>query len=131
MFYGLHEVPSENCEHLVKQLCDEKLSIDASAMIFDRVHRVGGESARKSRPIVAKFHNYNGRETIRKKGIYCSTQFKTQNQGVGIQRPKAVRDARKNLYGIIKREQNLEKNARFIGHKLFINGREYVGEGSG
>lgn len=131
MFYGIQEVPSENCEHLVKQFCDEKLSIDASSMIFDRVHRVGGESTRKPRPIVAKFHYYNERETIRKKGLDCSTQLKTQNQGVGIQRPKAVRDARKNLYGIMKREQSLGKNARFIGDKLFINGREYVGEGSG
>ena len=83
-------------------------------------HWDGGESTRKPRPIVAKFHYYN-----------CSTQLKTQNQGVGIQRPKAVRDARKNLYGIMKREQNLGKIARFIGDKLFINGREYVGEGSG
>ena len=47
-----------------------------------------------------------------------------------MQRHKAVRDARKNLYGIMKREQNLGKIARFIGDK-FINGREYVGEDSG
>ena len=42
----------------------------------------------------------------------------------------AVRDARNNLYGIIKREQHLGKNARFIGVKLFINGRAYFGEGT-
>ena len=99
-------------------------------MTFDRVHRVGGESAKKPRPIVAKFHYYNEREIVRKKAIDCSTQLKSQNVGVSIQRPKAVRDARKNLYTIMKREQSLGNSTRFIGDKLFINGREYVGDGT-
>ena len=32
MLYEIQEVPSENCDHLLKQFCDEKLSSDASSL---------------------------------------------------------------------------------------------------
>lgn len=128
LFYGIQENVAEDCETLIKTFCSEKLNIDASTMIFDRVHRIGGNSARKPRPIVAKFHYYQERERVRKKGYDCSDQLKVNGQGIGIQRPKAVREARKKLYAVMKREQAVGKNVRFIGDKLYVNGREYVDE---
>lgn len=125
LFYGIPEIQTEDCELLVKQFCHDKLGVDASTMAFDRVHRVGGRDVKKPRPIVAKFHYYKERETIRQKGIECNTQLKAENLGVGIQRPKSVRDARKKLYHIMKREQDRGNNARFVGDKLYVNGQLY------
>ena len=42
MFYGIPESDGEeDCELLVKKLCDEHLKMASDALMFDRVHRVG------------------------------------------------------------------------------------------
>ena len=64
MFYGLQETIGENCETIIQKFCTEKLNLDGSKLKFDRVHRVGGQTARKPRPIVTKFHYYSERETV-------------------------------------------------------------------
>ena len=60
-----------NCEILVKQLCVERtLTLfmpDARTLIFDRVHRAGASGLNETRPVVAKFHYYQDRETVRQK----------------------------------------------------------------
>ena len=43
MFYGIQE---ERCKHLVKQFCNEQLSIGASSMTLDCFHLVSEDSAR-------------------------------------------------------------------------------------
>ena len=126
MFYGLKETKDENCETLVKDFCTNKLEIEGAKLVFDRVHRVGGNTAKKPRPIVAKFHYYSEREAVLTAAGDRSDDLKQENTGVGIQRPKAVRGARRNLYATMKRARDQGNTARFVGEKLFINGREYV-----
>lgn len=68
IFYSIPEVPhlidgqarGENCEALVKELITTKLQLEAANMVIDRAHRLGSKRARKPRPIVVKFHRYDG-----------------------------------------------------------------------
>ena len=52
MFYGIPEGGDhENCEMLVKELCETTLGMDqAYNLKFDRMHRVGTKAAAKVRP---------------------------------------------------------------------------------
>lgn len=127
LFYGIPEVgENENCEQLVKQLCTDKLNLpDAKDFLMDRVHRVGVHKQNKSRPIVAKFHYFRDRETVRKRSYDCSDALKQANLGIGMQWPQQVREARKSLYPVMQREKQNGKEVRMVRDKLFINGREY------
>lgn len=126
MFYGIREGGDvENCDNLVKTFCTDVLHVDnAHDLQFDRVHRVGQKSA-KTRPIVAKFHNYTDREKVRKASFTYAEQLKTAKCGVGAQLPKGLRDARKPLYPTMKEAKDAGKDVKFIGKKLFIDGTEY------
>ena len=127
MFYGIREGGTpENCEMLVKELCDKTLGMHtAHELKFDRVHRVGPKSATKTRPIVAKFHYYEQREQVRKLSFDASDALKAANLGVGAQIPKEIRDARKPLYPAMKQAKDAGKNVKFVGKKLLIDGAEY------
>lgn len=126
IFYGITEKASEDCEKLVKDFINEKLEIDANAITFDRVHRMGNTTAKKPRPIVARFHYYTERESVRTKTYDRNEILKEQDCGVSIQRPKNVRDARKSLYSVMKREKEKGNEVKFVGDKLYINGQPYI-----
>ena len=127
MFYGIPEGGDhENCEMLVKELCETTLGMDqAYNLKFDRMHRVGTKAAAKVRPIVGKFHYYEQREQVRKLWFDSSEALKTVNLGVGAQLPKEVRDARKPLYPKMKEAKDEGKTVKFVGKKLYINDIEY------
>ena len=74
---------------------------------------------------MAKFHYYHERETIRKKAYELNSTLKESNLGIGIQRPKAVRDARKALYDVMQQEKAKGHNVRMRGDTLLINRRPY------
>ena len=69
LFYGIAEKGQvENCEDLVKDVCYNKLELhEAGNYVFIRVHRIGTFSKNKVRPIVAKFHYYKERQTVRQR----------------------------------------------------------------
>lgn len=126
MFYGIQESEPEDCEAVVKKFCEDRLMMqDASGLVFDRVHRLGGPNSRKPRPVVAKFHYYKQREQVRQKSFDMRADLKQTNHGVGIQWPKQVLEARKSLYPIMQREKAKGSTVRMVRDKLFINGQEY------
>jgi hypothetical protein len=127
IFYGIKEdQQNENCEELVKNVCSEYLQIDASNLSFDRVHRLGKMIAGKSRPIVAKFHYYKEREDVRSKSFANMETLKRNGLGIGVQWPKQVRDARRQLMPIMDREKAKGHSVKFVRDKLYINGRQYT-----
>ena len=69
LFYGIAEGgDNEDCDYLVKQFCNKHLEMPQAKDIFlDRVHRVGVRKHNKTRQVVAKFHYFRDRETIRLK----------------------------------------------------------------
>ena len=100
IFYGIPETADhEDCNPLVKELIETKLEIDAQGIIFDRVHRMGTNTAPKPRPIVGKFHYYSDRERVREKSYQDNVKknLKDAGLGIGIQRPELMREARKAL----------------------------------
>ena len=108
IFYGIPETAAEDCENKVKELCKEKLGIlNADTFVFDRVHRLGSEqNTRKPRPVVVKFHLYKEREIVRNKSFERETsdRLRRENLGVGVQWPKQVREARRELRPIYKKK---------------------------
>ena len=129
MFYGIPEGgDGEDCERLVKDLCTDLLEMRGDFvrnMLFDRAHRVGQVSASKVRPIVVKFHYFTERERVRKASFNSTDRLKTEKRGIGAQIPKDIRDARKPLYPAMKQAQDNGQRVKFVGKKLFIEGKEY------
>lgn len=128
LFHGIPEQgDAEDCSQLVKDVIKEKLNFDhkrADDMIFDRAHRLGRRGG-KTRPIVVKFHYYHDREAVRKTSFDNTQQLKQANMGIGPQVPKEIRDARRPLYPVMKSAKDAGKPVKFVGKKLFIEGREY------
>ena len=123
LFYGLKEDTDEDCEAIVKSFIAEKLEIPTDDIILDRTHRLGSSRAQKPRPIVTKFHRYTDRENVRKQAN--SDDYKARltadSQGVGIQWPQQLRDARKALFPIAKEIGKQGNRFRITGNKLYVN----------
>ena len=130
IFYGIPETAAEDCENKVKELCKEKLGIlNADTFVFDRAHRLGSEqNTRKPRPVVVKFHLYKEREIVRNKSFERETsdRLRRENLGVGVQWPKQVREARRELRPIMIQEKERGKSVRFVKDKLFVNNCQHM-----
>lgn len=130
MFYGVPEQEGEKCEELLKQeILIKTLQIPtekAMGIKIDRVHRVGQKNTgTKPRPIVAKFHDYQDREYVRRLSIEKREDLKRVNLGIGIQWPQETREKRRQLIPIMRRLQQEGKQTKLVNDKLFVNGREY------
>ena len=85
MFYGIPESDGEeDCELLVKKLCDEHLKMASDALMFDRVHRVGVKKRNAHRLRVTKFHYFTEREAVRKASYEWAETLKQNNVCVGM-----------------------------------------------
>jgi hypothetical protein len=113
----------ENCEELIKTFIKDVLEINPEGIRFDRAHRLGSKFVHKPRPIVVKFHNYTDRERIRVKSydIDIKEKMKVLRQGVGVQQPLPIREARKALLPFAAEAQKERKSTRIVGNKLFVN----------
>jgi len=120
----MYETKDEKCEEKIKEFIVDKLSIPDD-ITFDRVHRIGSSAATKPRPIVAKFHYHKQREQVRQKAYADRDTLKPLDLGVGAQFPKEIREARKLLYPVMKREERKGNTVRLAGDKLYINNRLY------
>ena len=112
----------------MRTFCIEQLEMRGDYvynMVFDRVHRVGQKAGSKVRPIVVKFHYDSEREKVRQPSFNVTDKLKSTNHGVGVQLPKEIRDARKPLYPVMKKAKDEGQQVKFVGKKLFIDGKEY------
>lgn len=126
LFYGIKESSTnekENCEQLVKDMINCHLQLDAKNITLDRVHRLGPKRSNRIRPIVAKFHNYSTRETVRLKSLETDikTRLSDHDLGIGVQTPKEYRDARNAFKPLIKEAEDRGQSVRVAGNKLIIN----------
>ena len=102
---------------------------EADDLTFDHVHRIGrpeNQRVGSIRPIVAKFHKYSERETVREIGYQKREVLKRDNTAVKVQLPSEVLERRKPLYQVFEKAKNEGKRVKFVLDKLFINGREYI-----
>ena len=128
LFYEIREGwETEDCGEAVKDILRNVLNItNAGNILFDTAHRVDQFSGGKVRPIVVKFHYFTDREKIRKASFGFADELKAANLGIGAQSPKQIRDARKQLYPAMKKAKEDGKTVKFVGKKMYIDGREYV-----
>lgn len=75
---------------------------------------------------MVEFHYFTDREIIRKAPFGFADELKAANLGIGAQIPKQIRDARKQLYPAMKQAKEDGKTVKFVGKKMYIDGREYV-----
>ena len=82
-------------------------------------------AASKPRPIVGEFHYYSDRERVREKSYEENVKknLKDASQGVGIQQPEQMREARKALYPIMKAAVSKNNPVRLVFNKLFVNNK--------
>ena len=131
LFYGLPEGgDGDDCDALVKAFCTDQLEMRGDYvhnmifLIFDRAHRVDQKAGSKVRPIVLKFHYYTEREKVRQTFNFTD-KLKSSNHRVGVQLSKKIRDAKKPLYSVMKKAKDEGQHVKFVGKKLYINGKEY------
>jgi archaellum component FlaC len=127
LFYGFPEEPDENCGNLIKELCRDTLKLsDAETFGFEKPpYRLGKRSPGKTRPILARFIHTHQRERVRSASFDQADDLRDVARGIGIQLPRAVRDARRPLYPKMEEAKKAGKSVKFIGTKLFINNVEY------
>ncbi|XP_060562988.1 uncharacterized protein LOC132722497 [Ruditapes philippinarum] len=129
LFYGVTEEEHENCTSRVKNVCKDILGMpEADTYLIERAQRIGKKGS-KPRPILVSYHYFAEREAVRLKSYDKSGELRAAGVGIGIQLPKAIRDARKPLYDVMENAKKAGKTVRFVGKNLFINGKLYKPEG--
>ena len=126
VFYGVKESGGDNCEQLVVDVCTDVLGLpEAQHFMIERAHRIGTEyrNSSKPRPIVVKFIHFKDRERVRQKTFETgmSEKLKELKLGIGVQWPKQVKDARKELRPIMLREKERGRSVRFVRDRLYVD----------
>ena len=116
---------TENTKEIIYNFMEQKLQIQnaRSRIEFQRVHRVGKERGKKSRPIIAKFLRYCDREEVLFK---ARKLLKDKTYSVFEDMPKELYELRKAQ---LKKLQNAKERgdrayfSKKYPDKLFINGK--------
>ena len=76
---------------------------------------------------MVKFHYNHHRERVRKASVEHDNQqeMKRQNIGIGVHLPKDIREGRKPLYDVMRQAKNADKEVKFVGKYLYIDGLLY------
>jgi len=132
LFWGLPEPENrdrpEICNETVKRFISDELGIDSTSMTFERAHRIPanpGPHTKKPRPAVVNFYYYQERERIMSEATKRSQALRGKGLGVGPQRPKEIRDARRALRDVMVNARARGQHVRMYGDKLFINEKPY------
>ena len=116
---------TENTKEIIYNFIEQELQIQntRSRIEFQRVHRVGKERGKKSRPIIAKFLRYCDREEF-----LCKERKLLKDKFFSV-----FEDMPKELYELRKAQLKKLQNAKETGDtayfskkfpdKLFINGK--------
>jgi len=116
---------TENTKEIIYNFMEQELQIQnaRSRIEFQRVHRVGKERGKKSRPIIAKFLRYCDREEVLFK---ARKLLKGKTYSVFEDMPKELYELRKAQ---LKKRQNAKERgdtayfSKKYPDKLFINGK--------
>ena len=122
VFGNIQEIDSEDTEKVLRQFLVEKMKIAqdlVNEIRFERVHRMGLKTVRKSRNIVAKFTFFKERELVRKhwKSIQGTEYFVIE------QFTKEVVDKRRKLFSKLKDYKKDGKKAWISYDTLYVEGK--------
>jgi ribA/ribD-fused uncharacterized protein len=121
IFYGVRQVPDENCSQVIKALLSKQLGIEtAYDMKLERCHRLSARSDPK--PIIVRFNWYQDRIAVWK----CRAKLKGSNISMREDFPAEIIECRKTLYPVMKKAKELKKEAFLVADKLTIDGMVYT-----
>ena len=117
MVFGVAEKENEDCGSLFRKEVLERCGI-TSGVVIERVHRFGKPIQGKSRPIIARFLDFNTKQRVMrsKKGL-------PDNVRVTDDLPLSIREARKKLLPALKDARDKGKDA-YIAYpaRLIVDG---------
>ncbi|XP_053383854.1 uncharacterized protein LOC128550032 [Mercenaria mercenaria] len=137
LFYGFDECAnsadrkSEDCAEKIMTFCVDTLNImDARSQIkIERAHRVGQYRSDRKRPIVAKFHSYSDKVSVKQRAMEKSRGSNDESLvRVSDQFPKEIQARRKQLIPALAKAKEAGKPAYLSYDKLFIDNRRYTVE---
>ena len=126
VFKGIPELGNEDCERTIRDILLNKLKLpDANRTVFVRCHRVGATTPGRSRPIIARFRDFqirqnvwNARRNLRGSNIFIDEDF-----------AKEVEERRRVFYPILKlaRESDVYRNKVYLKvDRLWVNDNMYT-----
>lgn len=122
IFTGLHRVPNENTEDLLRCFLYNELGIDYK-IEFGNVHRFktrGGDNRRA--PIVARFLYHVDLEHV----LSIANRLKGTQYGIREQFPQEMENRRKPLYPVMRRARQERRQVTLVRDKLYIDNELYV-----
>ena len=126
IFWGLQEIPTEDCEKSVLDFVYNQLEFDPERSIaIQRAHRLGQRDTRKDRrrskprPLVACFRDFKDVDAI----ISRASNLKGTDYGISRDFPKEINDARKILWPQYKQAKATNPKGVFLKYpaKLIVN----------
>ena len=115
VFYAIPEKVNESCDATLKQFFVDELGVTEDVEIA-RAHRMGKQETGKTRPIVAKFHRYQQRETIRLAG----PRFAVVSVSASANKYQRNGRSDKNRYFLSSRMQNDKGKGRVLLATSFL-----------
>lgn len=122
IFTGLHRVPNENTEDLLRCFLYNELGVDYK-IEFGNVHRFktrGGDNRRA--PIVARFLYHVDLEHV----LRIANRLKGTQYGIREQFPQEIENRRKPLYPIMRRARQERRQVTLARDRLYIDNELYV-----
>ena len=120
---GLKETAGENeakCMKMAHEFVKEQCKV-TEPVVIERAHRIGNEHAKKPRPFIMRFLDYNDRQTVKRARINLP-----RDSGLSISDdlPRAVRQARQRLNEEVARHK-AANNDVWVTYpaKLFVGGK--------
>ena len=123
IFYNIKEAPNESSEvtkTLLKAFMKDELRIaedTLSTVTFDRVHRLGKQRLYKTRPIVAKFNPYKGKEIVLS---HLKNLDRKKKFGVCEQIPDEMRSRKETLMPKFQEARKKQQKPKWRQDKLLI-----------
>ena len=121
IFYGVRQIPDEDCFHVFKSVLSTKLGItNTNDIKLERCHRL--RSKANPKPLIVRFNCYQDRVRVWK----CRKMLQGSDISMGEDFPPEIIESRKTLYPILKKAKELKKEAFLVADKLTIEGTVYT-----
>ena len=127
IFHGLIETTDENCDDVLRKFVKNELTLDlednaVTALVVQRVHRLGRPAPGRTRPLIAAFRDTTDIETLMKTG-----RNKLTNTNFRISRdlPDKIRQARGRFWPQLQQAKTDDKTvARTNGLSTVLAGTQ-------
>lgn len=121
IFTGLHRVPGEDTEELLRSFLYDQLRIDYR-IEFGNVHRFRTKGDNRRAPIVARFLYHRDLEYV----LANATRLKGRPYGIREQFPHEIEQKRKELYPVLKQAKQQNRQASLVRDRLYIDNQLYI-----